>query len=356
MKQLTLCLAFLTLLIISGCSPMSELTSEELPESEKDVAYTLIYYVHADSDYLYHTTDNKPIRQNSKVLETAFDVGETALSGEVFIYHQRSEKKLLGLFPRRSSRFYHYKGGQLVTQVKYRHQDKNEDLFATEVQLMNQYKSQDRSDNHQNYFVYFGHELPTENGKGYHQSLPEIAVSTTSFARGIQKFLLSDEDRFDLIVLSTCNNGTPSMVKLLMPLSVAVLASPQNLHLSHIDSASMNLLEMEPGISPFELGRSMAEQTFQQLKETVQTTITLALYDLNEVQPYIDELTSITYSNRPPERTVQFQDNVDCTVIYPSEPDLHRQGVETWYKPARFGRQSGQSTHSGWGCKPNPDN
>jgi hypothetical protein len=82
-----------------------------------------------------------------------------------------------------------------------------------------------RTDHHQNYFLYFGHEIPSENGTGYHLSIPGIDVNTVSFANGIQNFLFADEDRFDLVVLSTCNNGTPAMAELLVPFTKAMLGS-----------------------------------------------------------------------------------------------------------------------------------
>ena len=352
MKHLVLCLITITGLIITGCSHTSELTGDNVQDNEKNVNYSVIYYIHADSDYLYHNPDRQPVKGNSEVLETAFEVGEAARSGEVLIYHQQRERKLLGLFPRRSSRFYHYKYGQLVNRVKFRHQDKKEDFLATEVQLMNQYRAHSLADNHQNYFLYFGHEIPTETGKGYHRSQSGIDVNTASFAKGLQNFLLADDDRFSLVVLSTCNNGTPAMAELLIPFADAMLASPQNLHLSHIDSDRMNLLEIEPEISPLQLGHSMAEKTYQRLEATVHTTITLALYDFKDIRDYIHTLTPLTALNNTTDRSVQFQDNIDCAQINPLEFEFYRQGVETWYKPARFGRQSGKSDHSGWGCKP----
>lgn len=352
MKYLIPYLFCLIGLILSACSHSDELTREFLLENGTDVDYSVIYYIHADSDYLYHDPDGQPIRENSRVLATAFEVAEQAHSGEVFIYHQRPGKKLFGLFPRRNSRFFHYRNGQLSNQVKYRHPDKKEAFLATEAQLMDQYRAHSRTDNHQNYFLYFGHEIPSENGTGYHTSLPGIDVNTVAFANGIQNFLPSDEDRFDLVVLSTCNNGTPAMAKLLVPFTNVMLASPQNLHLSHFDSGRMTLLENEPGISALELGHSMAEQTYQRLDSTVQTTITLALYDLKDVRTYIDTLASLTATNKVSDRSMQFQDNVDCAELSILDPERYRKGVKTWYKPSRFGRQSDQLKHSGWGCKP----
>jgi hypothetical protein len=352
MKHLFPSLTIITGLLFAGCSHTAKLTGKYMPEDVVNVSYSVIYYIHADSDYLYHDAEGKPVRGNSEVLATALDVGEAALSGEVFIYHQRPERKLLGLFPRRSSRFFHYRNGQLISHIKYRHPDKKEAFLATETDLLNQYRSHYRTDNHQNYFLYFGHEIPSKKGTGYHRSLPAIDVNTTSFARGIQNFLLPDEDRLALAVLSTCNNGTPEMAEVLIPFTDSMLASPQNLHLSHIDSGSLALLEKEPGISPLQLGRTMAEKTYERLTETVHTTITLSLYDFEYVRDYIKSLTSITAAPKTTVRSMQFQDNVDCAEVYPLESGTYQQGVTAWYKPARFGRQSGHSTHSGWGCKP----
>ena len=352
MKHPFLYLAIIAGLIFTGCSHTSELSGETMPENGTDVSYSVIYYIHADSGYLYHDSDGNPVQGNSEVLATALDIGEAARSGEVFIYYQRPERKLLGLFPRRSSRFFHYRNGQLINHVKYRHPDKKEAFLATETQLMNQYRALNRPGNHQNYFLYFGHEIPSENGKGYHRTLPGIEVNTASFAKGVQNLFLSDTDRFSLAVLSTCNNGTPAMAKHLMPFTDALLASPQNLHLSHVDSGSLALLEKEPGISPLQLGRSMAEKTYQRLEATVHTTITLALYDFEDVRTYIHSLNSIIAATKSTDRSVQFQDNTDCAEFSFMDSENYRDGVETWYKTARFGRQSSQSTHSGWGCKP----
>ncbi|MFU8861735.1 MAG: hypothetical protein ACNA8K_15060 [Cyclonatronaceae bacterium] len=323
-----------------------------MQEDGREINYSVIYYIHADSDYLFHDSEGNPVRENSQVLETAMYVGEEALSGEVFIYHQRSEKKTLGLFPRRSSRLYHYRNGKLIGHIKYRHPDKKEAFLATEADLLTQYRSDNRSDHHQNYFLFFGHEIPSENGKGYHLTLPAIDVNTLSLAKGVQNLLLSDADRLSLALLSTCNNGTPAMAKHLIPFTDVLLASPQNLHLSHIDTERLALLESEPGVLPLQLGRAMAEKTYQRLEDTVHTTITLGLYDLKNVEAYINSLTSIVAGNNTTDPSAQFQDNTDCAESSVWDPENYRNGVHTWYKPARFGRQSGHSTHSGWGCKP----
>lgn len=356
MKILALCLTFITGLIFLGCSHSSGLTKKYLPENEAGINYSVIYYIHADSDYLYHDSSGLPVRDNLKVLMSALEVAEAAYSGEIFIYYQRSESKLLGLFPRKRSRFFHYRNGHLFNKIKYRHRNKEEAFLTTEAKLMNLNLTQNRTHNHQNYFLYFGHEIPSKDGEGYHRSMPDSDVNTDSFAKGIQRFLLTSEDKFDLLVLSTCNNGTPAMAERMMPFTDVMLASPQNLHLSHVESGDISLLEDEPKISPLQLGHSMAEKTFQHLADTVHTTITLAIYNFEVVRDYIHTLTSLTSANTFSGRFTQVQENVDCSELPNFDSESYQNGVETWYKPARFGFQNGLSTHSGWGCKPPMEN
>lgn len=337
----------------SGCGHTTELLREEPVDEATNVEYSVIYYIHADADYLYHDAEGRPVRANTRVLETALEVAEEAHSGEVFIFYQRPEKKILGLFPRKSSLFYHFVNGERTSQVKYRHPDKKEDFLTTEAQLYNQYRNHVSDGNKQRYLLYFGHEIPDKNGKGYHRSLPELRVNTDSFADGIRRFLSRESQKFDLVVLSTCNNGTPAMANKLSPFTDYLLASPQNLHLSHIDSDRIGVLESNPGgSSPFRVARVMAGQTYRRLAEDIQTTITLGVYDFERIRSYINELYILTASIETSGQTKYFSDNVDCSRYSVFDHERFRQGVETWFKPARFGRKSSKSTHSGWGCKP----
>jgi hypothetical protein len=233
-------------LSISGCSHTKELTREQPDDQAAKVDYSIIYYIHADADYLFHDPNGQPVRANSQVLETALEVAENARSGEVFIFYQRPEKKFLGLFPRNSSMLYHYTNGKKTTQVKYRYPEADEEFLTTEAKLYNRYHFHPNDRDQQNYFLFFGHEIPNDEGKKYHNTLPKVQVNTSSFAEGIQHLLLTDQKKFDLVVLSTCNNGTPAMAYSLAPVANHLLASPQNLHLSHIDTGSLEILENNP--------------------------------------------------------------------------------------------------------------
>lgn len=345
-------LALLMGFVLSGCSHTSELSMDDTMDQNESVAYSVVYYIHADADYLYHDSDGEPVRDNQQVLDAALKVAEEAESGEVFIFYKQPEKKFLGLFPRKSSRFYHYKNGTKASHLKYRHSESNEELFATEAQLYEQYRVYSGEENHRNFFLYFGHEIPDDEGNKYHRSLPDIAVNTETFSSGIQKFASIADQPYDLVVLSTCNNGTPEMATHLMPYSDILLASPQNLHLSHIDSQELALLERNPEISSFELADSMANQTYQRLKKEIQTAITLSIYDLDVVKEYQNELQTFAAQYDTLDQKQSFSDNVDCNHASFFDEDTFGEGVKTWYKSAKFGTKSSSTSHSGWGCAP----
>lgn len=348
---------FIYLLILGflGCSHTTELTREDPSNKSNSVEYTITYYIHADANYLFHDPNGQPVRTNSQVLETALEVAENARSGEVFIFYQKPEKKILGLFPRKNSMFYHYTNGEKTTQVKYRHPDENEGFLTTEAQLFNKYHFHGRDQNQQNYFLYFGHEIPNDEGTNYHQTLPNLRVNNSSFAEGIQFFLLTDQEKFDLVVLSTCNNGTPAMAYSLAPVANHLLASPQNLHLSHIDTGGLRLLEDDPETPPQKVAHSLADSTFKRLKKKIETTITLAEYDLESVGRYINDLYNRTNAYQDSTRINPYRENVDCRNFSFFDAEKYTQGIETWYRPSRFG-STAPARHSGWGCKPKSEN
>ena len=336
---------------LSACSHTSGLPAEGAPDEAAGVDYSVVYYIHADSDYLYHDASGRPVQANRNVLNDALKVAENAESGEVFIFHHRPEFRFLGLFPRRSSRFYHYVNGELANKIRYRHSE-SEAFLATEARIHNKHRTGPGEADQRSIFLFYGHEIPAEGGEKYHRTKPEIAVNAGSLSKGIQKFLLREEQQFDLIVLSSCSNGTPLMADRLIPYASVMLASPHNLHLSHIDSGSLGLLEEEPGISNVQLARSMAGRTYKRLASEIRTTITLAVYDFDVVRNYHDELHAFATAHDSPGSINSFSDNVDCRQFPMFDDGTFSKGIETWYKPARFGRQSDATDHSGWGCKP----
>ena len=350
--KIRLCQIVIFGFVFIGCSSTSELFRESTIADPPDKDYSIIYYIHADSDYLYHDSDGNQVNGNSQVLHSAHKVGEGAKTGEVFIFYQRPFKKFLGLFPRNSSQMYHYVNGELTNVVIYRHSDRDEEFLTTEAELHRHYRTPGQNSDQKVHFLYYGHEIPIEGGQKYHRTLPEVEVTIETFSKGIEKFLISDRQRFDLVVLSTCNNGSPAMAENLLPITDIVLASPQNLHLSHIDSESLRYLETAPELQSFQLARDMAEKTFNRLESEIMTAITITVYDFEAVREYRDELLTFKDAYDNLNYRSFYTDNMDCNEVEFFDTGRFSNGVKTWYKPARFGRRSLTEAHSGWGCRP----
>ncbi|NIR95711.1 MAG: hypothetical protein GWO08_19335, partial [Gammaproteobacteria bacterium] len=138
----------------------------------------------------------------------------------------------------------------------------------------------------------------------------------------------------------------------LMPFAHIMLASPQNLHLSHIGSQKLDLLENQPEITNTQLADSMATQTYQRLKKEIQTAITLSIYDLDVVKGYQNELRTFITAYDSLNQKQYSSNNIDCNQASFFDEATFEKGVKTWYKPANFGRNTNDSTHSGWGCVP----
>lgn len=350
-RSFSLLFVAFSLFIISGCSQTSTLIDDDSSLEETPPEYSLIFYIHGDSDYLFHFEDGTPGQADENALLKATEVAEQAGKGEVFIFHQLPAKKRFWLFPGRTSEMIHYRNGQIVNHVSYRHNSDQEFFLADESDLYHQFRSEQLNEHNPKHFLYFGHEIPDQNGTGYHTSQPKITVNTATFANGIDRFLTSENERFDLIVLSTCNNGSAAMVKQLTPIANYLLASPQNLHLSHIDLGQLSTLEENPRPSTYETVLSIATESFNRLTQSIQTTVTLSIYNLNVVKDYIDDLYTQVKNYEDEQSPDPYRENIDCKDLNIFQDGEYTLGVETLFRPARFGLRSENSTHSGWGCK-----
>lgn len=331
-----------------GCSQPSTLISPSV--SPEKIAYSAIYIIHADADYLFHDENGQALQADEKVLAEARKVGEQAKKGEVFIFHQKQETKILWLFPRKDRLMLHYRNGELVTAGRYSPGKYGENIFEMETKLYSQNST--ISDSASRVFLYFGHEIPEKGGEGYHQSQKNLVVNAETFSGGVNDFLNGRDDLFELVVLSTCNNGNPQMAKLLHPFSSTLLASPQNLHLSHIDTEALLLLESDGEIAVGQLATTMAEQTFERLSTSIQTEISLFVYEMDKINGYLSEMDSLHQKHLKETDPKHFEENVDCADISLFKDLDFSAGVTGWYRPAKFGRRAGSDSHSGWGCKP----
>lgn len=335
--------------LITGCSHTSQIYINE-SAGETAAKYTAIYYVHADSDYLFHQSDGSPSQANEVALDKAIDVAKAARSGEVFIFHQKPERKRFGLFPRRQSEFYHYRNGTLLNHIKYRYTDENDSLLIAESNFYHTYHSRLHTSDHQAYFFYFGHEVPKDHDQKYHKSLPQIPVTIDTFASGLQGFLAPGQS-YDLVVISTCDNATSSMARHLVPFSRYLLASPQNLHLSYMDIDAMSLLEATQVPAVHDIALQMASNTFDRLSNDIHTAVTLTVFELAMVSEYIEAFDDRVSAFEESTNADPYRENIDCAELPFFKPDIYLKGVSSFYRPAKFGVKSASGVHSGWGCK-----
>ena len=143
------------------------------------------------------------------------------------------------------------------------------------------------------------------------------------------------------------------MAHALKPFTRYLLASPQNLHLSHIDTEELSMLENNPGTEPGKMAEKLSRVTYRRLTNTLETVVSLSVYDMQEIDSYIHRLDSTyrSYLNTgsPAEPGT---DNLDCAAlpIFGNQIMFSR-GVNNRYRPPRFGRKADLESHSGWGCK-----
>lgn len=331
---------------------VKQVSESPSPKPAERSDYTVITYIHGDGEYLFHDSGGRPVQADENALKKMQHTARAALNGEYIIFHQQREKEYLWFIPRRNSMVYHYKNGELINQLSYRSASIDGPFLTTESEIYRDLKDRYSVNTEKTLFFYFGHEIPLYPGEEYHISRPGIDVHTVSFTKGIQSFLEGKES-FDLVALSTCNNGTPTMIYNLQGVADTVLASPQNLHLSHIDTGALSLLNSNPAISASQLADSIASSTFKRLTEDVRTTITLSVYDLASISAPLHNL-YIQYKNYVElEKPNLYLDNTDCFKLpyLESIQESKIDGVHILFRPARFGRESGITDHSGWGCK-----
>ena len=327
----------LLLVLFSACSTVNKTT--DIPSA--DVDYTAVYMIHGDANYTYHE-DGKRYEADQMKVEEAINRGKAAKNGEVFIFHQQPERKRFLFFPGKDREWYHYRKGKLIGGGSYSPQGGG---FAAEAEL---YSSR-ASDNGRKLLLYFGHEIPSKASFRYHNSKPQFIFNTEIFSRDIALF----ESMFDLVLLSTCNNGNPYMASMLTDKSDYLVASPRDLHLSYMETHSLDLLEKKTTVSNKILADSIANSSFKELDQRLQTLITIGVYDLNVIDSYIDEYASgyIFYLENHDQESL-FRDNTDCRnlEIFANQyiPEI---GTKLYFEPPAFGKEANLENHSVWGCK-----
>jgi len=234
----SVCCAALTA-VLSSCS--AGLPVQHDPRGAEEgvhaTPYSVVCIVHGDGDYDYHDTGGNEFRADEELVASAIRVAERNPSAEVFIFHQKPRRRLLFLFPLHDGEFYYYRNGQLIANEPY-WRDQGQRRFSGELEVYQRFHA-DRQGDKATVFLYSGHEIPEAGGTGYDASLPDRTFTVHDLADGLQDFTRHSA-KFDLVVLSTCYNGTPYTIGTLGPFARHIIASPDNLHLSYFDLRSLS--------------------------------------------------------------------------------------------------------------------
>jgi len=312
--------------------------------------YSIVCITHGDGGYLYHDPRGKAYRADEETLAKAKIVAERNPQAEVFIFHERRRRHLLLFFPRRDGKFYYYRNGRLLAEESY-WRDQGQSRFDPEVEIYHRFRAEERPGLIR-LFLYFGHEIPEFGGAGYDASYSHRTFTVDDLADGLKR-ITGDSTKFDLMVLSTCFNGTPHTIATLAPYGRYIIASPDNLHLSYFDLGPFEQLDVSlPAGDVSAFAKTFAQHAFDRLTEDIQTAVTVAVYDVDRVQGFLHSVDSVydralaTLKGLTP----AFIEHCDCAedpaYILPGISE----GVDVFYRPPRFGRWKHKQSHSGWEC------
>lgn len=339
-------------LLVVSCSSPPPVPPETAPgtEGEPLPRYIIVCIIHGDGAYLFHDTGGVKYRADEETLAGMKRVAERNPEAEVFIFHQKRKRHFLFFWPRHDGAFYYYRNGQLFVQESY-WRDQGQTRFDPEVGIYNHFRIKDQSQAVR-FFLYFGHEIPEIGGTRYDASNRDRTFTVPILIDGLKRFT-PDSTKFDLVVLSTCFNGTPYTIAALSPYARYIIASPGNLHRSYFDLQPFEELEvgLRGGNVPA-FAENFARQSFDRLTTDIQTEITVAVYDIDQVRPFLYSVAGIYDSTLTTlgEKPSMPYEHCDCAedsaYVRPTMSD----GIEVFYRPARFGRSAHKLTHSGWEC------
>lgn len=338
-------------ILLSSCSTNRSVKYESLQGIDViSIEYSIVCVIHGDSDYLYHDTGGNEFKADEEALVKAKRVAQQNPRAEVFIFHQRPRRHFLLFFPIHDGEFYYYRNGRLIANELY-WRDQEESRFEPEMDFYRRFCSGNKQKT-VSLFLYYGHEIPEVDGTDYDESYSDRTFTVHDLADGLKGFT-RDSARFDLMVISSCYSGTPYTIGALGSFARYIIASPDNLHLSYFD---FHLLErLDHGLRDGDMSafaKRFAVQAFNRLTRDLQTAVSIAVYDVDRVQPYLKSIDSIYNYTLAMlnEQALESVEHCDCAEEPGYTQPWMSDGVDVFYRPARFGRSKHKQNHSGWEC------
>jgi hypothetical protein len=361
-------------LCMSACAPSYRRISDPKPDAPP--RFQIIYVIHGDGGYIYHDTSGVRHLADTDALDQALYVATASLGAETFIFHQKSRRHWF--HGAADGVLYQYRNGKLLRKEEYLRAAGGD--FAAESALLHRYESPvlpadcaepDSLGHCGRILLYFGHEIPATEIKGYSRSRPDVPFSLSSFAQGLERFAgpdFTNRKPFSLIVLSTCNGGTPVATRMIAPYASYLLASPGELHLSFFDTRALAELTTEAASSQPQpqraWGARIAGDSFAKLRATTRTAVTLALYETDSASAYLEahrgawdgtglQVNLQANGKLPGPGNTGVTPYRDCGEIASFGNGGHEAGAATFYRPPRFGRDKEKTGISGWECPGN---
>jgi hypothetical protein len=347
------CAVLAVLLVSCSTAPPVQREAQHYENDMLAIKHSIVFVIHGDGDYLYHDVSGNGYEANEETLVGAIKVAQQNPSAEVFIFHQRPKQHFLLFFPLRDGEFYYYRNGRLIANESY-WRDQEQSNLDPEVELYRRFRAANQS-NSVNMILYYGHEIPEFGGTGYDASYPNRTFTVHEFASGLKNFT-RDSKKFDLMVLATCFSGTPYTIGTLGSFARYIIASPDNLHLSYFDLHSLERLDLslrDEDVSAF--AKRFGHQAFERLTSSIQTTVSVAVYDVDRVQEYLDSVQSVydqtlsTLRGNTQDHNARIE-HCDCADLPAYMLPTMNDGVDIFYQSARFGRSKHKQNHSGWEC------
>jgi hypothetical protein len=345
-------LMFAVSLVLISCHRNYGVLRDEVISRPRDseIKSTLVFFIHGDGSYSYHDQKGKRFEADAVILQQAMTMAKNSPRAEVFIFHQKPKRKWLFLFDRPDGSFYYFRNGAQLAGGSY-HRRSRLSVLDSESEIIKTYHAPE-SEERVSGFLYFGHALAELDDKS-----PRQSMNVRGLAQGLS-CLLSEVDpnvmKFDLVVLSACYSGTPGIIAELAHYSRYILASPDDLHLAYLDIQPLRRLNSIGFSEVHSLAREMASQSLVRLQKWTQTSIALAVYDVERIAPFLEKVQSrqavgiaSQSPNSPQPVKVEYCDCLDKPFTAAEIPSA---GVEVYYQPPHFGRLKNKTKHSGWSC------
>ncbi|MBP1648265.1 MAG: Clostripain family [Bacteroidetes bacterium] len=351
---MSLCYAALTALLASCSANLP--VQREAQQAEDGVLpapFMIVCVIHGDGDYLYHDTNGIEHKADEEALAGAQSIARHNPQAEVFIFHRRPREHFLFVFPRHDGEFYYYRNGRLIANELY-WRDQEHSPFDPEVELYRRFR-EDNQRKMASIFLYCGHEIPEFGGVGYDASYPDRPFTIQDLADPLRAFT-RDSARFDLMLLSTCFGGTPHTIGALGSFARYIIASPDNLHLSYFDFQPLERLDLSLGDGDVHaFAKRFARRSFDRLTREIQTAVSVSVYDVDRVQGFLRSVQgtyeqTLSTLKEQGEASMSTMEHCDCADLPAYVMPTLNEGIEVFYRPARFGRSKHKQAHSGWEC------